>query len=253
MKQSLLNIWVDNYTSKEALLRIEELMAEKDHSYVVFVNTDVIVKAESNHKLRKILNQADLTLTDGKPLIWISKLFHSPIKEKVSGSDLVPKLCAYAEKKGWSVFILGGAAGVPEKAAENLKKSYRRLKIVGTYSPPFYFENDKEELRKIRELVRKAMPDILIVSLGCPKQELFVSANYDKIGVNMSVCAGATVDFLAGNVRRCPKWVSNAGFEWFFRFLMEPRRLFKRYFIDDIRIIIIILKYYKQNIRRKSS
>lgn len=249
-KVELFKVKLDNYSSDEALEGMRKQIKIRNPGYVTFVNTDVLVKAETDHRLRDILNQADFTLTDGKPLIWISRLLHTPIKEKVSGSDLVPRLCAMAEKNGWTIFILGGAEGVAQTAAENLKIKYRQLKVVGTYSPHYQFEKDEKELARIEEIVKKASPDILIVSLGCPKQELLVAEYYQKYGAVLSVCAGATVDFLAGNIRRCPKWVSNIGFEWFFRFLMEPRRLFKRYFIDDMKIFGMVIREWRKRRNR---
>ena len=246
-KVTLLNVKVNNVAKEDALTYMESLIENRRTSYAVFVNTDVIIKAEKNHRLREILNRADVSLTDGKPLIWISRWLGAPICEKVSGSDLIPELCALAAKRGWKIFILGGAEGVPEKAAENLKKKYSDICIAGTYSPHYRFENDTKELERIHKKIMEAAPDILIVSFGCPKQEFFVYKYYKNCGAVLSVCGGATVDFLAGNIRRCPAWVREMGFEWFFRFLMEPKRLFKRYFIDDIKILQLIWKYWPRN------
>ena len=136
-KVTLLNVKVNNVAKEDALTYMESLIENRRTSYAVFVNTDVIIKAEKNHRLREILNRADVSLTDGKPLIWISRWLGAPICEKVSGSDLIPELCALAAKRGWKIFILGGAEGVPEKAAENLKKKYSDICIAGTYSPHY--------------------------------------------------------------------------------------------------------------------
>ena len=98
----------------------------------------------------------------------------------------------------------------------------------------------------INQMIYKSGADIVVVCFGCPKQEIFVYKNYKKYGAKMSICAGATIDFIAGQIRRCPKWISRIGFEWFFRFLMEPRRMFKRYFVDDMKIFGMIWKYRSQ-------
>ena len=105
------------------------------------------------------------------------------------------------------------------------------------------FEKDEVELKRIQSMISKAKPDLLIVCFGCPKQEKFIYENYKKYDATVSICAGATVDFLAGNVSRAPKWMSDCGLEWFYRFLQEPKRMFKRYFIDDTKIIRLIWKY----------
>lgn len=242
-KQPLLNTYVNNLNMEEAIQAIEEMISSDKNGYVVAINVDVVVKIDNDPYLKKITDNADLVIVDGKPLQWIAKWHKNPIKEKISGSDLVPELCRAASLKGYSIFIIGGKDAVAEKAQINLEKKVPGIKIVGTYSPPFGFENDRNEIDKVNEKIRKAHPDILIACLGCPKQEKFVYENYLKYGAKVSICAGATIDFLAGNVKRAPKWMSNCGLEWFYRFLQEPKRMFKRYFIDDMKIVGLIRKY----------
>ncbi len=242
-KTTLLNLRVDNLTLKELVKQVDKRIKGRIPSYIVFVNCDVAVKSERDKELRHIINRADFAMVDGKPLIWIAKAHKNPLKEKVSGSDFVPILCREAAKRGWSIFLLGGEDGIPQTAADRLKSRYPALHIAGTYSPPWGFERDEDELKRIREMVQNASPDILVVCFGCPKQEKFVYHHYKEYGAVVSVCAGATIDFLAGKVKRCPKWMSKASLEWFYRFLKEPRRLFKRYFIDDMNIILMAFKY----------
>lgn len=242
-KQRFLNTYVSNITMTEALDNIEKMINLKKKSYIVAVNVDVIMKIEQDEELKKITDEADMVLIDGKPLIWISKLKKAPIKEKISGSDLVPKLCELSDKKGYTIFILGGKDGIAKQAKEKLESQYKNIKIVGVYSPKFGFENDKKELTKINSMINKKKPDLLFVCLGCPKQEKWIYNHINEYYAKVSVCAGATVDFLAGNMKRAPKWMSNCGLEWFYRFLQEPKRLFKRYFIDDIKILKLLRKY----------
>lgn len=242
-KQRFLNTYVSNITMNEALDNIEKMIKSKKKSYVVAVNVDVIMKIEQDEELKKITDEADMVLTDGKPLIWISKLKKTPIKEKISGSDLVPKLCELSDRKGYTIFILGGKDGIAKQAKEKLESQYKNIKIVGVYSPKFGFEKDKKELTKINSMINKKKPDLLFVCLGCPKQEKWIYNHISEYDAKVSICAGATVDFLAGNMKRAPKWMSNCGLEWFYRFLQEPKRLFKRYFIDDIKILKLLRKY----------
>ncbi|MDT3843914.1 MAG: WecB/TagA/CpsF family glycosyltransferase [Bacillota bacterium] len=207
------------------------------------VNVDVIVKMEKDEYLKKISDEADLTLVDGKPLVWIAKWHKHPVKEKISGSDLVPELCRVAAEKGYGMFIIGGAEGVAKRAKKNLQEKYKGIKIVGTYSPPFGFEKDVRELQKINRMISDVHPDLVIACFGCPKQEKWIYENYHDYEGTVSICAGATVDFLAGDVKRAPKWMSDHGFEWTYRLLQEPGRLSKRYLIDDIKIVKLIMKY----------
>lgn len=242
-KQPLLNTYVNNVDMDEALNEIDQMIASGGKHYVVAVNVDVIMKIEQDAYLKEITDHADMVLVDGKPLVWIAKWHGHPVKAKISGSDLVPLLCERAQEKKYSIFILGGKDGIADQARRNLEKKIPGINIVGTYAPPFGFEKDQVELNHINEMISEVHPDLLIACLGCPKQEKWIYENYQKYDAKVSVCAGATVDFLAGNVSRAPKWMSDHGLEWFYRFLKEPKRMFKRYFVDDVKIIKLIKKY----------
>jgi N-acetylglucosaminyldiphosphoundecaprenol N-acetyl-beta-D-mannosaminyltransferase len=242
-KQPLLNTYVNNLSMAETIKGIESFIEEKKKSYIVAINVDVVMQIENDPYLKEIVDSADMVLVDGKPLVWIAKMHKNPVTEKISGSDLVPELCSVAAKKGYKIFILGGKDGIAEQAKERLEKQLPGIKIVGTYAPPFGFEKDEVEIEKINSMITEAQPDMLIACFGCPKQEKWIYENYKKYDATVSICAGATVDFLAGNVKRAPKWMSNNGLEWLYRFLQEPKRLFKRYFFDDIKIVKLIIKY----------
>lgn len=238
-----LNTHIDNVTMKEAIIRIDKLILSHKNSYVVTPNVDHIVKLETDVELQKIYEDADLILTDGMPLIWISKLKSTPIKEKISGSDLFPKVCKLMAVKGYKLYLLGAAEGVAEKAAKKLMQQFDGLNIVGTYSPSYGFENNQDEINHIIELINSCKPDILAVGLGAPKQEKFIYKYKDKLNVSVSLAIGASIDFEAGNIKRAPLWMQKSGVEWFYRLCREPKRMFKRYLIDDIKIFKIALKY----------
>lgn len=239
----LLNTEVDNITMSEAVEEIDRLILQKKPSYVVTPNVDHIVKLEQDDEFKEVYKGANLILTDGQPLIWISKFRKTPIVEKVSGSDLFPKVCELASRRGYKVFLLGAAEGVAKKAADNLRYKYKDLDIVGTYSPPFGFENNEFELNKIIKMINETKPDILAVGLGAPKQEKFIWKYKNKLNVPISLAIGASIDFEAGNIKRCPEWMQKNGLEWFYRLVKEPKRMFKRYLVDDLKIIKIIKKY----------
>lgn len=192
-KQRLLNVYVNNLTMMESVNRIHDMIREKQTSYVVEVNVDVVMKMEKDPYLKKISDEADLTLVDGQPLVWISKMKgNTPIREKISGSDLVPELLDELSRENRSVFILGGLGDTAKKAAKNVKKHYPGMSIAGTYAPPLGFEKDAKEIEKINHLVAKTHPDLLLACFGCPKQEKWIYENYKKCGAIVSVCAGAT-------------------------------------------------------------
>ena len=239
----LMNTEIDNLTMDETLDAIDSLIKEDNCSYVVTPNVDHIVQLEKDEELKRVYENASLILTDGKPLIWISNWYKTPIKEKISGSDLFPRVCGLAAKKGYTMYLLGAAEGVADKAAKNLIDKYKGLNIVGTYSPPFGFEKDKVELKKIERQIQEVHPDILIVGLGCPKQEKYMYHHCKELGVPISFGLGASIDFEAGNIKRAPKWMSEHGLEWLYRITQDPKRLAKRYLVDDMKIIGIARKY----------
>lgn len=242
-RMKFLNTQVDNLTMDEAIDRIDKLIINKKPSYVVTPNVDHIVKLENDIEFQQVYKDADLILTDGMPLIWISKLKKMPIKEKVSGSDLFPQVCSLASKKGYKVFLLGAAEGIADKAAKNLMEKYNGLEVVGTYSPSYGFEKNEDEIENIINIINTTKPDILAVGLGAPKQEKFLYKYKDKLNVPVSLAIGASIDFEAGNIDRAPIWMQNTGLEWFYRLMKEPKRMFKRYLIDDMKIFKLVIKY----------
>lgn len=244
-RMKFMNTEIDNLTMEEALDAVDFLIQQDKNAYVVTPNVDHIVQLEAGGELCEVYKYADLILTDGKPLLWISKWYGTPIKEKISGSDLFPRLCELAAKKNYRMYFLGAAEGVAAKAAENLMNKYSGLQVVGTYSPPFGFEKDEAEMDKIKRQIRDVSPHILIVGLGCPKQELFILHHKDELNVPVSLGLGASLDFEAGNIKRAPKWMSDHGLEWLYRIVQDPKRLAKRYLVDDRKIFGMAIRYHK--------
>lgn len=242
----LLNIYVDNINMKEAVDEVEKLANSSKYNYVVTPNVAHVVFLEEDKEFKEVYDNADLILTDGMPLIWISKYFKCPIKEKVSGSDLFPLICERAAINGHKIFILGAAEGVAKTAADKLCEKYKNLNVVGTYSPPYGFEKDKKEVKKVIDIVNEAEPHILFVGLGAPKQEKFIYKYRDELKVPVSLGIGAAIDFQAGNIKRAPRWMQSSGLEGFYRFFKEPKRMFKRVFIDDFKIFPLVFKYKNQ-------
>lgn len=225
---AILGIPFDNVTTAQTIESIEKMVASGQPHYLATANVDFLVQARRDVELRRILLDADLVLCDGTPLLWASRLLGNPLPERVAGSDLVPLLIQIAEKKKYRIYFLGGSPDAAERAVANLQKQHPQLLIAGYYSPPFssLFEMNHD---KIKRRIQDAKPDLLFVSFGCPKQEKWISMHYRSLGVSVCVGVGATIDFLAGKMKRAPKWMRKTGTEWIFRMAQEPRRLLRRY------------------------
>jgi N-acetylglucosaminyldiphosphoundecaprenol N-acetyl-beta-D-mannosaminyltransferase len=229
-------IYAHALTLAEALDAVAELVAAGKGGYIVTPNVDHVVQAEHSEEIRAAYHEASLSLVDGQPLIWLSKMMAEPFPEKISGSDLVPRLLRLAAHKGWRIFFLGAAEGVGAKAAEVLKRDDPSLEIT-VHSPSFGFENDPGESAEVLQIIREAKPNLLVMALGCPKQELLMHRWRQELAPAVAIGAGATLDFIAGNVTRSPAWMSRAGLEWLYRLAREPRRLAHRYLVRDPEII----------------
>ena len=228
---AILGIPFDNVTTADTLQLIEEMIASGQPHYLATANVDFVAQAFVDVELQRILFDAHLVVADGMPLVWASRWLGNPLPERVTGSDLTPRLLADAERKGWRVYFLGGTEQSVATAAENTRRKHPKLQLVGAYSPPFkpLSEMDDEDiLRRIRAV----KPDLLLVAFGCPKQEKWINAQYQQSGVPVSIGVGATIDFLAGTVTRAPRWMQRTGLEWAYRLCQEPRRLFRRYLVD---------------------
>lgn len=242
-----LNTYIDNLTASEAKNAVDSLIQAGGNHYVVTPNSDIVVKMQDDTELKEICDKADLILTDGQIVVKLSRYLGNPIKERVCMTDFVWDVFDLAIKKDYRVFLFGGKEDVLFKATENIKKRLPELNIVDSYSPPFGFEKNEEMLEEANRRIKASDADILIVFLGCPKQEKFIYQNKDKYQVPISITMGGCVDFIAGKVKRAPLWMQNIGLEWFYRFLQEPKRMFRRYFVDDIRIFELARKYQKHN------
>lgn len=227
---AILGIPFDVVSNEEAVARVQEMVASRQPHYAVTANVDFLVQALCDLELRRIFLEAHLVLCDGTPLVWASRLLGNPLPERVAGADLVPQLIRVAVEKNYRVFFLGGTPDVSAQAVARVQAQYPALNL-GHYSPPFgplLEMNHGEIVRR----VRAARPDLLFVSFGCPKAEKWIAMHYRSLNVPVVMGVGATIDFLAGRVKRAPLWMQRMGAEWIFRLLQEPRRLFRRYASD---------------------
>lgn len=242
-KVKMFSVYIHNVTLNQACNEIIKLAKNNNESdFVLTPNVDHIVKLNKDMSFKRVYDNASLVLADGMPLVWASKLLKKPLLERVSGSDVFPEVCKMASVNNLKVFFLGGLEGVAASAAKKLQEESPGLKVVGTYSPPFGFEKDKVENTKIINMIREANPDILFVGLGAPKQEKWIFNNIEELKTPVALGIGASFDFVAGSIKRAPLWMRNKGLEWFWRFCNEPIRLFKRYFIEDLKFLYLLFK-----------
>lgn len=232
----MLGVPFDPLTCREAIARIEQMIRSRRPHYVVTANVDFLVQAQRDVELRRILIDADLVLCDGTPLVWASRCLGNGLPERVAGADLVPELLRVSAAHGHRVFLLGAGPGVAAAAAARLQAQHPQLRIVGHYAPPFSPLLGMNHA-DIAHRVREAKPDILLVSFGCPKQEKWIAMHHQALGVPVAIGVGATLDFIAGRMRRAPIWMRASGTEWIFRMLQEPRRLLGRYCTDLVHFL----------------
>ncbi|WP_223066911.1 WecB/TagA/CpsF family glycosyltransferase [Paenibacillus caui] len=249
---NLFDVNFNNYDFSDLLDYIDNSIRQQKSSYILTCNVDHLVKLRKDSEFRNVYAKAGAVVADGMPIIWASRLLGRPLKQKVSGSDLFSRLGEAFETRQYRLFFLGAASGVPEMASRNLKRSYPDMNIVGCYSPSYGFEKNAEENEYIVRMLIDCKPDIVFVGVGAPKQEKWIYRNYLEYRAPVSIGVGATFDFLAGAVKRAPDFMQKAGFEWFWRLAQEPRRLWKRYLIDDAQFLGLFMKeLMKQNKRRR--
>ena len=235
-------IYAHDVTFEGALDVIEARVQQRAGGFVVTPNVDHVVMAETHDGLRRAYDEAALSTVDGMPLVWLAKAMGHPLPEKISGSDLVGPLMKRAAQNGWRVFFFGAGPGVAETAAEKLQAQYPGFIIAGTASPPLGFERTPESRQAALEPVRAADPHIVLVALGCPKQEVLMADVHETLAPAVLLGVGATFDFIAGRVRRAPRWMSSVGAEWIYRISQDPRRLAHRYLVRDRAIVGIAMR-----------
>ncbi|MCC5666175.1 WecB/TagA/CpsF family glycosyltransferase [Nostoc sp. CHAB 5784] len=245
MRINLCGVEIDKYSFDEVVQQIvEHASCQKKPEYVVTPNAMHILSLQKDSNFQDIYRKAFLVVPDGVSLLWAAKFLQTPLKGRVNGTDLFEKLCAIAAEKGLKVFLLGGRPGSAEKAQETLVARYPSLQIVGTYCPPYGFESQPRELNLINSTITAAAPDILFVGLGAPKQEKWIAANYLSLGVPISVGIGVSFELVSNMVKRSPVLMQKTGFEWLFRLLVEPKRLWKRYILGNPIFIWLVVKQY---------
>lgn len=236
---NILNTVIDNYSMKEIVEFIDKNIQNKTKISHVVVNAGKIVDLQSDLQLRKSVNECDIVNADGQAVVWASKILGKPLKERVAGIDLMINLVELAYKKEYKIFFFGAKEEVVKSVVEKYSRKYSPGIIAGYRNG--YFK--KEEERKIAKEISESGANILFVAISSPTKEKFLYENRDILdSINFTMGVGGSFDVVAGKVRRAPLWMQKMGLEWFFRFLQEPKRMWKRYLVGNTKFIILVFR-----------
>ncbi len=229
---------IDNLTMEQTLQRVEQFIAAGTPHQHVVLNVDKLVKASRAPALRRIINDCALISADGMPVVWAARLLGKPLKERVAGIDLFESLMVRAAQRGWRVFLLGAREDVVCRVRALYQQRYPALRIAGHRNGYF----SAHEADAVAEQIAASGAELLFVAIGSPYKEQFLATYQARMRVPFAMGVGGSFDVAAGLVKRAPRWMQRAGLEWFYRFLQEPRRMFRRYFIDDLAFVWLFLK-----------
>ena len=229
-----------------AVLLVEALLhrGELPPLTVVGPNAHLVTMAERDSRFAEAMRDADLAGPDGISVVMAARLLGVPIPERVTGGELMERMCAEAAHYGFRVFFLGGLLGAAAMAAHHLCSRYAGLQICGTYCPPVVFESDAAELEKMRRAIADAAPDLICVAFGAPKQEIWMQENREQLRAGAIMAVGAALDTQAGMRWRAPRWIQAIALEWLFRLVVEPRRLWRRYLIGNAQFVLLVLRQW---------
>jgi N-acetylglucosaminyldiphosphoundecaprenol N-acetyl-beta-D-mannosaminyltransferase len=228
----LSDVLLDRVDMAEAVGRLESFLSSDRLHQVVAVNLDCLRIAQVDAAFRETINEADLAVADGMPLVWASRLAGFGLPERLAGNDLLEQCCRLSSSTGAGLFLLGGRPGIADEAARTIERRHAGAHVAGVYSPPFGPFSPRDE-REIVDRINGSGARILLVGLGAPRQDNWIRVHRHELNVRVALGVGCGIDLLAGLVPRAPRWMQQAGLEWLHRFRHEPARLWRRYFVDD--------------------
>lgn len=232
----LLGVRLDALDLDAAVDRVAALVTEDRLVHVVTANVDFVAQARRDGDLRDAIAAADLVLADGVPLLWMARAQRTPLPGRVNGTDLVERLVETAARAGWRVCLVGGERGVAERAASAVAARHG-LDVVAAWGPSSAEMDDPERAGEVAARIAALRCDLVLLAIGGGRQERWVRAHRDRLGTGVVIGVGSALDFLAGSRRRAPRWAQRRGLEWLFRLVQEPRRLARRYLVDDTAVL----------------
>jgi len=241
-KVDILGTPVSSLTMDELFSDWELVIQEGQKAQVCITPVNSIMAARATARVQTIYKNADYVLCDGVPVKWASEFLGTPIKQRITGLDVLPRVFPFALKNNFSIFLLGASPGVAETLKKVMEANHPGVQIVGTFVPPFRAVFSEEENQQMIQAINAVKPDILLVSLTAPKQDIWIADNLAGLDIRLAIGIGGAFEVAAGMINRAPGWMQKAGLEWFYRFLQEPKRMFKRYFVEAPVFIPLIIK-----------
>jgi N-acetylglucosaminyldiphosphoundecaprenol N-acetyl-beta-D-mannosaminyltransferase len=237
---------LDAVDMDEAVARIDEAIGERRFLRHADLNGAIVVAMQGDDELRESIVGADLVVADGQSVVWAARLLGRPLPARVAGIDLMHRTIELAERRGYSIYILGARQEVLERAVQRLTADHPDLKVAGYRNG--YFDDSEDPA--VAAAIRESGADILFVAISSPRKEYFLGRYGRGLGVPYVMGVGGSIDVVAGVARRAPVWMQRVGLEWAFRLVQEPRRLFRRYLVTNARFIAFVAR---EALRRRSS
>jgi N-acetylglucosaminyldiphosphoundecaprenol N-acetyl-beta-D-mannosaminyltransferase len=242
-KHNILGIQISSISMSNLLDDFAGLIRSSSKASVCITPVNSILAARKNAQVLAIYNNANYTLCDGVPVLWASRFLGTPIEQRITGLDLLPALLEFCATNNFSLFFLGASPGVGDALKAKAEQLHPSINIKGVYCPSFAAKFEKEENDKMMAAINAVKPDIVLVSLTAPKQDIWISENLEYLDTKIAIGIGGAFEVTAGLINRAPVWMQKAGLEWFYRFTQEPKRMFKRYFIEaPVFIPLVILQ-----------
>ncbi|MFQ3599564.1 MAG: WecB/TagA/CpsF family glycosyltransferase [Chloroherpetonaceae bacterium] len=239
----VMGVKIDNLSMEETLRLIEEKILEGTPVQHVVVNAAKVVEANKNPELKAIIESCEIINVDGQAVVWASRILGKPLKERVAGIDLMQALVERASQKKWGVYFFGAKQEVLDKVIARYQREFPTLRIAGVRNG---YYKPEEEMTIAHEIAQSGA-QILFVAISSPKKEIFLNKYLNIMNVPFVMGVGGSFDVVAGLTKRAPLWIQKLGLEWLFRFLQEPRRMWRRYIIGNAEFIWLVLKYkFKQ-------
>lgn len=252
-KINILGVHFSNLDEPQLVALLDDRIAGAQKTQVCFVPTNSTLAARKSRYVMDVYNSADVVMCDGVPVQWASKFLGTPLKQRLTGFDFFPHFIQHCVQKKYSIYFLGAKEGVAKQLAAMYQSRYPGIRVAGYYTPPFAAAFSEEQNAVMRSAINAAKPDVLFVSLTAPKQDIWIHQQLEHLNVKLAIGVGAAFDSEAGSLKRAPILMQQMGLEWFYRFLQEPGRMFRRYFIEAPIFVPLVMFQFLSTLFHKSN